>query len=127
MSILNKLTEDQIAAFEDCKTKEELLEVAAKLGIAPTEEDIAEAMAMIKTANLESGEINDDDLDAVAGGTDKNKEGYVKVSKNDECLCGEYESSPTPIHSHTKDGRHCGTCKHCRQVRSADVCTKMKF
>ena len=127
MSILNKLTEDQIAAFEDCKTKEELLEVAAKLGITPTEEDIAEAMAMIKTANLESGEINDDDLDAVAGGTDLNKEGYVKVSKNDECLCGEYESSPTPIHSHTKDGRHCGTCKHCRQVRSADVCTKMKF
>ena len=49
MSILKKLTPEQIAAFEDCKTKEELLEVAAKLGIAPTEEDIAEAMAMIKT------------------------------------------------------------------------------
>ena len=127
MSILNKLTEDQIAAFEDCKTKEELLEVAAKLGVTPTEDDIAEAMAMIKTANLESGEINDDDLDAVAGGTSKNKEGYVKVDKNDECLCGEYESSSTPIHSNTKDGRHCGTCKHCRQVRSADICTKMKF
>lgn len=127
MSILNKLTEDQIAAFEDCKTKEELLEVAAKLGIAPTEEDIAEAMTMIKTANLKNGEIDDDDLDAVAGGTDLNKEGYVKVKKNDECLCGEYESSSTPIHSHTDDGRHCGTCKHCRQVRSADVCTKMKF
>ena len=127
MSILNKLTEDQIAAFEDCKTKEELLEVAAKLGITPTEEDITEAMAMIKAANLKSSEINDDDLDAVAGGTDLNKEGYVKVSKNDECLCGEYESSPTHIHSHTKDGRHCGTCKHCRQVRSADICTKMKF
>ncbi len=127
MSILNKLTEDQIAAFEDCKTKEELLEVAAKLGINPTEEDIAEAMAMIKATNLESGEIDDDALDAVAGGTKTNKEGYVKVSKNDECLCGEYESSATPIHSNTKDGRHCGTCKHCRQVRSADVCTKMKF
>lgn len=127
MSILNKLTEDQITAFEDCKTKEELLEVAAKLGITPTEEDITEAMAMIKASNLESGEIDDDDLDAVAGGTAKNKEGYVKVKKNDECLCGEYESSATPIHSHTDDGRHCGTCKHCRQVRSADICTKMKF
>ena len=127
MSILNKFTEEQITAFEDCKTKEELLEVAAKLGVTPTEEDIAEAMAMIKAANLESGEINDDDLDAVAGGTDLNKEGYVKVSKNDECLCGEYESTATPIHSYTDDGRHCGTCKHCRQVRSADVCVKMKF
>ena len=127
MSILNKFTEEQITAFEDCKTKEQLLEVAAKLGITPTEEDITEAMAMIKAANLKSGEINDDDLDAVAGGTDLNKEGYVKVSKNDECLCGEYESSPTPIHSKPKEDRHCGPCKHCRQVRSADVCTKMKF
>ena len=35
MSILNKFTEEQITAFEDCKTKEELLEVAAKLGITP--------------------------------------------------------------------------------------------
>ena len=67
MSILDKFTEEQIAAFEDCKTKEELLEVAAKLGIDPTEEDIAEAMAMIKSANLERGEISDDDLAAVAG------------------------------------------------------------
>ena len=127
MSILNKLTEEQIAAFDDCKTKEELLEVAAKLDLTPSEEDIAEAMAMIKATNIGKGEIDDDALDAVSGGTDTNKEGYVKVNKNDECVCGHYESSATPIHSQTKDGRHCGTCKHCRQVRSADVCTKMKF
>ena len=115
---------EMIEKAKTVKSAEELLELAKANGMEITAD---EAKTYFAQLNPKSGELDDDDLDAVAGGTDKNKEGYVKVDKNDECLCGEYESSPTPIHSNTKDGRHCGTCKHCRQVRSADICTKMKF
>ena len=125
MSILNKFTEEQIAEFEDCKTKEELLEVAAKLGINPTEEDIAEAMAMIKAANLESGEINDDDLDAVAGGKDEyTKKGYKKVDKKDTCTVPDkYVPAPADLKLWPK-AKHmqCGGCDNCRSMNNKIVC-----
>ena len=65
MSILAKLTPEQIVAFDDCTTKEELAAKAKELGLEPTEAELDEAMALI---SAESGELSDDALDAVAGG-----------------------------------------------------------
>ena len=127
MHIFEKFSNEQIAAFADCKSKEAFAAKAKELGIEVSEEDIAAAMALI-AADAPSGELDDDALDAVAGGkTDKNKDGYVKVKKNDECLCGKYEVTANPIHDNTNGGRHCGTCKHCLNVRGNEICTQMKF
>ena len=53
MSILKKLTPEQIVAFDDCTTKEELAAKAKELGLEPTEAELDEAMALISAENGE--------------------------------------------------------------------------
>ena len=69
MSVLHELTNEQIAAFKDCKTREEMIAKANELGIKYTEEDIEAGFKVLHPEEAEaSGEIDDDALDAVAGG-----------------------------------------------------------
>ena len=95
MSILNDLTNEQIAAFQGCKTKEELIAKADELGIKYTAEDIE---AGLKALNPEvSGELDDDALDAVAGGTTYNKKGYAVVTMNKTCFAPGFPYAPAPV------------------------------
>lgn len=123
MAIFEKLTKEQIAAFEGCTSKEEIAAKAKELGIEATEEDL-ETAANILCAR--TGEVDDDALDAVAGGVNQdkqetNKSGYLVVAKNNKCTTGKYETATYPAFSGTKDGTRCGSCANCKQIGN-DLC-----
>ena len=129
MAIFENLTKEQVAAFEGCKTKEEIAAKAKELGIAATEEDI-EVAANILCAPV--GEVDDDALDAVAGGVNKNKQetndsGYYITAKNNQCVCNKYETATYPLYSNTKDGTRCGSCANCKQIGNDLCCTVIKL
>jgi hypothetical protein len=71
-----------------------------------------------------SGELDDDALDAVAGGTTYNKKGYAVVTMNLKCIApGQpYAKSPIPAHPLTLDGKRCGTCIHMVTMDGMEVC-----
>ena len=61
MSVLKKFTNEQIAAFQECKTQEELIAKANELGVEYSEEDLKEAVELlgtIETLPAESGELD---------------------------------------------------------------------
>ena len=122
MSILKQLTPEQIVAFDDCTTKEELVARAKELGLEPTEAELEEALALI---NAESGELSDDALDAVAGGKDEyTKKGYKKVDKKDTCTVPDkYVPAPADLKLWPK-AKHmqCGGCDNCRSMNNKIVC-----
>ena len=127
MSVLEKFTNEQIAAFQECKTQEELIAKANELGVEYSEEDLKEAVELlgtIETLPAESGELDDDALDAVAGGTTYNKKGYAVVTMNVKCIApGQpYAKSPIPAHPLTLDGKRCGTCIHMVTMDGMEVC-----
>ena len=125
MSVLHELTNEQIAVFKDCKTREEMIAKANELGIKYTEEDIEAGFKVLHPAEAEaSGELDDDALDAVAGGTTYNKKGYAVVTMNVKCLApGQpYAKSPFPAHPLTLDGKRCGTCIHMVTMDGMEVC-----
>ena len=122
MSVLANLTPDQIAAFEGCKTKEELVAKAKELGLEPTEADLDEAMVLL---SKESGELSDDALDAVAGGK-KQYKSYKKVKKEHNCDVPQYYEQCPPDQYRWKNDKigQCGTCKHCYTMDGKEVCVK---
>ena len=122
MSVLAKLTPEQIAAFEECKTKEEIAAKAKELGIEATEEDLNEAATLL---SKESGELSDDALDAVAGGK-KQYKSYKKVEKKHNCDVPEYYEQCPPDQYRWKGDEigQCGTCKHCYTMNGHEVCVK---
>ena len=129
MAIFENLTKEQIVAFEGCKSKEEIAAKAKDLGITATEEDL-EVAANILCAP--TGEVDDDALDAVAGGVNKNKQetnesGYFITAKNNECVCNKYETATYPAYSNTKSGNRCGSCEHCKQIGSDLCCLMIKL
>ena len=90
-----------------------------------TEEDIEAGFKVLHPAEAEaSGELDDDALDSVAGGTTYNKRGYAVVTMNVKCLApGQpYAESPFPAHPHTLDGKRCGTCIHMVTMDGMEVC-----
>ena len=129
MSILAKLTDEQIAAFAGCKTKEEILAKAKELGFEPTEEELDEAVKLV-SGKAESGELDDEALDAVAGGKEEdpyNKDGYIEVKKKTECTIGRYEMLPEELWRFNfvpkKNGYgKCGSCANCKEVNNNTVC-----
>jgi hypothetical protein len=130
MSVLNKLTNEQIAAFQDCKTKEELIAKAAELNFAYTEDELNEALALLskaETVSVENGELDDDALDAVAGGCTY-KDGYAVVTMNVKCFApGQpYAKDPYPTHPGTLGGKRCGTCIHCQTRQGMEICTLIR-
>ena len=122
MSVLANLTPEQIAAFEGCKSKEELAAKAKELGLEVTEAELNEAMAII---SAESGELEDDALDAVAGGaSDYNKKGFLKVDEEHTCEIPE-RYTPLPSDQYRKKKAaygSCYTCANCREMNGKMVC-----
>ena len=130
MSVLKKFTNEQIAAFQECKTQEELIAKANELGIEYSEEDLKEAVGLlgtIETLPAESGELDDDALDAVAGGCTY-KDGYAVVTMNVKCFAPgkPYAQDPYPTHPGTLKGARCGRCIHCQTIQGMEVCTLIR-
>ena len=129
MAIFENLSKEKAAAFEGCKTKEEIAAKAKELGIEATEEEIAIAANIICAP---SGEVDDDALDAVAGGVNKNKQetnesGYFVVAKNNECVCNKYVTATYPAYSGTRSGNRCGSCANCKQIDNDLCCIALKL
>lgn len=83
-------TPEMIEKAKAAKTEEELLELAKVAGIELSEE---EAKAYFEMLNPKTGELSDDELDAVTGGGCKSKKsGRTVVSSNCKCFTGQYES-----------------------------------
>lgn len=59
-----QFTTEQIEKARSCKTLEELKELSVKEGLILTEEELKEIFDLTR-----NGELNDDELSAVAGGT----------------------------------------------------------
>ena len=129
MAIFENLTKEQVAAFEGCKSKEEIAAKAKELGIEATEEEITTADNLL---GVQSGELADDALDAVAGGVNKNKQetndsGYYVTAKNNYCVCNKYETATYPRYSNTDPGQRCGSCEHCKQIGNDLCCLMLKM
>lgn len=122
MSVLANLTPEQIAAFEACKTREEIAAKAKELGFNATEADLDEAMVLL---SADSGELADDALDAVAGGK-KQRKYYEKVKKGTNCVVPQYYEQCPPDQYRWKDDviGQCGTCVHCHTMDGKEVCVK---
>ena len=125
MSVFYELTNEQLAAFQGCKTKEELIAKATELGIKYTDADIEAGFKLLNPEAAEAkGELDDDALDAVAGGTTYNKKGYAVVTMNKTCFAPgfPYAPAPVPAHPNTADGKRCGSCIHMVTMDSMEVC-----
>ena len=73
---LNSLTKEQIASAAQCKTPEELIELAKKSGVELT---IDEAQAYLD--ELENVELDEAALDKVAGGKGGRSTWFTKLKK----------------------------------------------
>lgn len=130
MSVLEKFTNEQIAAFQECKTQEELIAKANELGVEYSEADLKEAVGLlgtIETLPAESGELDDDALDAVAGGCTY-KDGYAVVTMNVKCFAPgkPFAEDPYPTHPGTLGGARCGRCIHCQTRQGMEICTLIR-
>ena len=86
---MKNLTSEMIEKAKAAKTVEELVEIAKAEGVEMTE---AEAKTYFAQLNPKSGELDDDDLDAVAGGAcQSNSSGRTVVSSGCACLNGQFE------------------------------------
>ena len=128
MAFFENLTKEQVAAFEGCKSKEEIVAKAKELNIAASEEEVNTAANLL---GVQSGELTDDALDAVAGGNknkqDTNESGYYITAKNNWCVCNKYETATYPRFSSTEEGQRCGSCEHCKQIGNDICCTQLKL
>ena len=80
-----KLTQEMIEKAREVKTAEELLLLAKENEIEMTSDEAATYFAQL---NPKSGELDDDDLDAVAGGgcgKNEKNEKKIKASGSDNC------------------------------------------
>ena len=128
---MKNLTPELIEKAKTAKTVEELVEIAKANGVELTAEEAKTYFAQI---NPKSGELDDDDLDNVAGGACYNKDGYRKinnsVAKCDlfDCGCGAFRSVKYDLSANQCD--NCGkivACVNCvwavAQEWGADYCS----
>ena len=86
---MKNLTPEMIEKAKAAKTAEELLAIAKAEGVEMTE---AEAAAYFAQLNPKTGELDDDDLDNVAGGScESTSSGRTVVSSGCACLNGQFE------------------------------------
>ena len=126
MSDLKILNPEILEAFDACETKEELLAKAAELNVELTEENIAELM---DEAELPAeGELDDDEMDAVAGGGGEGNRGwwkkYKRVYRRDDCCCGQWVHASVPAFKGVKNNGKCGNCEYGRVINGFLVCIK---
>ena len=125
MSIMNKLTPEQIEALKACENAEELFEKADELALELTEEELAEVVAELGLA--EEGELDDDAMDAVAGGADGYYKGYKKTNRYKKCFAGnKWALAEIPIFPAVKKINKCGNCAYARKINSHLVCSLVK-
>ena len=89
--------------------------------------EAVELLGTIETLPTESGELDDDALDAVAGGCTY-KDGYAVVTMNVKCFAPgkPYAQDPYPTHPGTLKGARCGTCIHCQTRQGMEICTLIR-
>ena len=92
---MKNITPELIAKAKEAKSAEQLLEIAKENGVELTEEEAKTYFAQLGT----SGAVSDDDLDAVAGGSDcpfgntktttfAKSGDKVRVINGTKCSCG---------------------------------------
>ena len=112
---MKNLTPEMIEKAKAAKSAEELLEVAKAGGIEMTADEAATYFAQL---NPKSGELSDDDLDAVAGGACySSKPAYgtkVRVTSGQTCKkCGTNVGVYTATHPYGYwDYIHCEPCNY---------------
>ena len=86
---MTNLTPEMIEKAKAAESAEELLEIAKANNVEMTADEAATYFAQL---NPKSGELDDDDLDAVAGGAcQSNSSGRTVVSSGCECFNGQFE------------------------------------
>ena len=120
MSVITKLTPEQLATFEGCETKEEVQAKAQELGVACTETDLIDILDAIDK------ELSDDEIDAVAGGKEEKDRGdykdYRRVWRRDDCSCGQWQAAGVPAFPGVKKIGKCGNCEWGRTINKKLVC-----
>ena len=111
---MKNLTPEMIEKAKVAKNAEELLALAKANGVEMTEEDAKTYFAQLVS---QSGEIDDNDLDNVAGGACYNKDGYRKIANHYQkcdlfdCGCGAFRRVKDSIS--TDKCENCGTIVAC--------------
>ena len=128
MAKLNNLTPEILDILGECETKEALLAKIAELNVELDEEDV-EVLAAEIAGEEEEGELDDEAMDAVAGGGNRNfvfkwKNGYRKVGRRDTCPIGQWERAAVPSYKGVKNNYKCGNCAHGKIVNGQLVCLK---
>ena len=120
---MNNLTQEMIEKAKIAKTAEELLEIAKENGVEMTPDEAATYFAQL---NPTSGELNDDELDAVSGGGDGCKKMsllYKTVRVTSGQTCSKCGSNVGTVMS----GNYSGVtvkCDNCNTIiASIDDCT----
>ena len=120
---MKNLTPEIIEKAKAAKSAEELLEVAKAGGIEMTADEAATYFAQL---NPKSGELNDDDLDSVAGGaclgTIETPSGRIRVTSGQTCPdCGGTEGYVSANGAYGKPTVRCPKCM--RNFVFFDDCT----
>ena len=85
---MKNLTPEMIEKAKAAGSAEELLELAKANGVEMTADEAAAYFAQL---NPKSGELDDDDLDAVAGGGCESSTGHTVVTSGCSCFTGQFE------------------------------------
>ena len=122
MSELKNLAPEILEAFDGCDTKEELLAKAAELKVELTDADVDALLS------IDEGELDDDDIDEVAGGAGEGDrgwhKGYKRVWRRDDCTIDQWQAAGVPSYTGVKKNGKCGNCEHGRNVNGKLVCVK---
>ena len=120
MSDLKILNPEILEAFDACETKEELLAKAAELNVELTEENIAELMDEVEI------ELDDDELDEIAGGGGEGERGwwkqYKRVYRRDDCCCGQWVHASVPAFKGVKKNGKCGNHLRLHRIHGTNLC-----
>ncbi len=110
----NKITPELIEKAKQAKTPEELIAIAKENGTELTEESAKAYFAQLH----KTGELNDDELDNVAGGGCRTKDGRMVVTVTHFCIyCITKEPGISQICSH---------CKYCSYEKGLWLCNNPK-
>ena len=86
---MKNLTPEMIEKAKAAKSAEELLELAKENGVEMTKDEAATYFAQLKP---KSGELDDDELDNVAGGAcASNSTGRTVVTSGCQCFTGQFQ------------------------------------
>ncbi len=123
-----EMNNELISKAKQAKTPEELMALAKENGIEMTEESVN---AYFKQFNPKMGELADDELDNVAGGSCYAGDGRMVTSLGH--VCHEFSCKKDGSHAHgficivphcakCDAVANCGSCKHCSYEKGLWLC-----